>query len=200
MNIAYSILSAVPTIASSAGTAEAASADKWTYILNPAQSAETVEAGADQALGAIDRLQSLTETATETVAQRQIADPDYWSSVGMITLAGIVIVFAILALLIFLFWLLGTIFKNIDSNKKAKAEEAKKSAPAPAPAAQEIIAAEEIADDDDEVIAVIAAAIAAYSAEDGKAYKIKEIRRRDPDSRSRSAWSLAGIGENTRPF
>ena len=199
MNIAYSILSAVSTIASSAGTAEAASADKWTYFLNPAQSAETVEAGADQALGAIDRIQALTETATETVAQRQIADPDYWSSVGMITLAGIVIVFSILALLIFLFWLLGTIFKNIDNNKKAKAEEAKKSAPAPAPAAENIIAAEEIADDD-EVIAVIAAAIAAYSAEDGKAYKIKEIRRRDPDSRRRSAWSLAGIGENTRPF
>lgn len=199
MNIAYSILSAVSTIASSAGTAEAASADKWTYFLNPAQSSETVEAGADQALGAIDRIQALTETATETVAQRQIADPDYWSSVGMITLAGIVIVFSILALLIFLFWLLGTIFKNIDNNKKAKAEEAKKSAPAPAPAAENIIAAEEIADDD-EVIAVIAAAIAAYSAEDGKAYKIKEIRRRDPDSRRRSAWSLAGIGENTRPF
>lgn len=199
MNIAYSILSAVSTIASSAGTAEAASADKWTYFLNPAQSAETVEAGADQALGAIDRIQALTETATETVAQRQIADSDYWSSVGMITLAGIVIVFSILALLIFLFWLLGTIFKNIDNNKKAKAEEAKKSAPAPAPAAENIIAAEEIADDD-EVIAVIAAAIAACSAEDGKAYKIKEIRRRDPDSRRRSAWSLAGIGENTRPF
>lgn len=200
MNIAYSILSAVSAIVSSAGTTEAASADKWNYILAPVQSAETVEAGAEQAVGAIDRLQSLTETATETVAQRQLADPDYWSSVGMITLAGIVIVFSILALLIFMFWLLGTIFKNIDKNKKAKTDAAKNAAVVSAPAAQEVIEAEEVLEDDNEVIAVIAAAIAAYSQEDGKAYRIKEIRRRNPESRSRSAWSLAGIGENTRPF
>lgn len=200
MNIAYSILSAVSAIVSSAGTTEAASADKWNYILDPVQSAETVEAGAEQALGAIDRIQSLTETATETVAQRQLADPDYWSSVGMITLAGMVIVFAILGLLIFLFWLLGTIFKNIDKNKKAKADAAKNAAVVSSPAAEELIEAEEVLEDDNEVIAVIAAAIAAYSAEDGKAYKIKEIRRRNPESRSRSAWSLTGIGENTRPF
>ena len=141
--------------------------------------------------GVIDRLQSLGE------AQKQLADPDYWGSVGIITLTGILVVFVILAVLIFFFWLMGTIFKTINKSKAAKAEKAKveiTAAPAPAP----VEAVEEEDDDDDEIIAVISAAIAAYSEQDGKQYAIKSIKRRD--NKARSAWSLAGIGENTRPF
>lgn len=198
MNIAYSILSAV-TNAASAGSAEAASADKWEYILSPVQSAATAEAGAEQSAGVIDRIQALTETATQTVAQRQLADPDYWGSVGIITLAGILIVFAILAILIFMFWLMGTIFKAVDKSgkgKKAKAEPAKAAAPAPAPVQTEEIA--EDSEDDEEIMAVISAAVAAYAEEEGTSYTIRNVKRRD--TRTRSAWSLAGIGENTRPF
>lgn len=198
MNIAYSILSAAATVESAVGTAEAAG-DKWEYILNPVQSAGTAEAGAEQTAGVIDRIQALTETATQTVAQRQLADPDYWGSVGIITLTGILIVFAILAILIFLFWLLGTIFKNID--KKKKAEAAKAAAPAAPVAVSAPAAAEEIEEDgdsDEEIMAVISAAIAAYAEEEGTSYTIRDVKRRD--SRTRSAWSLAGIGENTRPF
>ncbi len=199
MNIAYSILSAV-TNAASAGSAEAASADKWEYILSPAQSAATAEAGAEQSAGVIDRIQALTDTATQTAAQRQLADPDYWGSVGIITLAGILIVFAILAILIFMFWLMGVIFKTADKSgkgRKSKAEQAKAAAaPAPAPVQTEEIA--EDPGDDEEIMAVISAAIAAYAEEEGTSYTIRNVKRRD--TRTRSAWSLAGIGENTRPF
>ncbi len=148
-----------------------------------------LSAAAEQ--GVIDRLQSLGE------AQKQLADRDYWGSVGIITLTGILVVFVILAVLIFFFWLMGTIFKTINKSKAAKAEKAKAeitAAPAPAP----VEAVEEEDDDDDEIIAVISAAIAAYSEQDGKQYAIKSIKRRD--NKARSAWSLAGIGENTRPF
>ncbi|MGN1107892.1 MAG: OadG family protein [Oscillospiraceae bacterium] len=172
MNIAYSILSAAATVESAASAAEAEASG-----------------------GIIDRIQALG-TASE-----QIKDPDYWGSVGIITVTGILIVFFILALLIFFFWLMGTIFKGVDKRKNAKAEAAKAAkaaaAPAPAPAPVEE-AAEDDADSDEEIMAVISAAIAAYAEEEGTSYTIRNVKRRD--SRTRSAWSLAGIGENTRPF
>ena len=118
---------------------------------------------------------------------------------GIITLTGILVVFFILAILIFLFWALGKTFQTIDKNRAAKAEAAKKAAapaPAAAPAAVEEIVEED--DNDDEIMAVISAAIAAYAEEEGTSYTIRDVKRRD--KRARSAWSLAGIGENTRPF
>ena len=116
---------------------------------------------------------------------------------GIITLTGILVVFFILAILIFLFWALGKTFQTIDKNRAAKAEAAKKAAaPAPAPAPVEEIVEED--DNDDEIMAVISAAIAAYAEEEGTSYTIRDVKKRD--KRARSAWSLAGIGENTRPF
>ena len=116
---------------------------------------------------------------------------------GIITLTGILVVFFILAILIFLFWALGKTFQTIDKNRAAKAEAAKKAAaPAAAPAAVEEIVEED--DNDDEIMAVISAAIAAYAEEEGTSYTIRDVKKRD--KRARSAWSLAGIGENTRPF
>lgn len=155
---------------------------------------------AEESQGAIDRMNSYIATDDLTVAQQQIADPDYWSSVGILTLTGLLVVFVILGLLIFLFWLMGTIFKNIDKNKaeKAKLAAAEAATAAASTSAEMAEVVEEYEEDDNEIVAVISAAIAAYSAEDGKNYTIKSIKRRD--SRVRSAWSLAGIGENTRPF
>ena len=153
--------------------------------------------------GVIDRLQAYTGTEEQSIAQQQLADPDYWSSVGIITLTGLLMVFVILALLILIFWAMGQFFKAVDKKKAAKleAEKAAKAAEAAKKAAEAPVV-EEIAEDDfaddDEIIAVISAAIAAYSEQDGKQYEIRSIRRKD--SRTRSAWSLAGIGENTRPF
>lgn len=191
MNIAYSILSAVSSV-EAAVTAEASSGP-WKNVFDAVQS--TAEAGSDQSAGVIDRIQALPD------AHAQLGDPDYWGSVGIITVTGILVVFFILAILIFLFWLMGTVFQNIDKSRKAKAEAAKaaaaKAAPAPAPAPVEEIAEEE-EDSDDEIMAVISAAIAAYAEEEGTSYTIRDVRKRD--KRARSAWSLAGIGENTRPF
>ncbi len=192
MNIAYSILSAAASV-EAAATAEASSGP-WKNVLDAVQTA-TNEAGSGANQGVIDRIQALPD------AHAQLADPDYWGSVGIITVTGILVVFFILAILIFLFWLMGTVFQNIDKSKKAKAEAAKaaaaKAAPAPAPAAVEEVA-EEDEDNDDEIMAVISAAIAAYAEEEGTSYTIRDVKRRD--KRARSAWSLAGIGENTRPF
>lgn len=149
--------------------------------------------------GVIGRLQGYTETAEKSIAQQQIADPDYWSSVGIITLTGLLVVFVILALLIFFFMLLGGIFKSIDNSKKKKAEAkaAEASKPSePVQAAVEEASVEEVGDDD-ELIAVISAAVAAYT--DGDGFTIKSVRKHE-GKRARSAWSAAGITENTRPF
>lgn len=149
--------------------------------------------------GVIDRLQAFTESEGQSIASQQMADPDYWGSVGIIALAGIMVVFLILAILIFFFWLMGTIFKTMDNKKKSKAAE--KAAPvAAAPAVPVVEAVEETDEtDDDEIMAVIAAAVAAYSEQDGKDYRILGVKPRG-DARTRSAWGLAGISDNTRPF
>lgn len=142
----------------------------------------------------IDRLQGYAGTADSSIAQQQLADPDYWSSVGIIALTGILVVFLILAILIMIFYALGAIFKAIDKRKKAKAAPAKQVvAPAPAPVIEEI---ED--EDEEELIAVISAAIAAYAENDGTSYTIRSIRRKG--DRTRSAWSMAGISANMRQF
>lgn len=131
-------------------------------------------------------------------ADRQLSDPDYWSSVGIIAVTGILVVFLILAILIFFFWLMGTIFKAVNKakadKKAAAAAEAAAAAPAPAPVVEEAAAEEEELTDDDEIIAVISAAVAAYS--EGKGYTIKSISKHSSDRRVRSAWSLAGINRD----
>ena len=185
MNIALSILSAAAS-AEAAGTAEAYSGP-WENVYNAVHS--TAEAVTEEAQGVVDRIQGLGD------AHAQLADPDYWGSVGIITLTGILVVFFILAILIFLFWALGKTFQTIDKNRAAKAEAAAP-APAAAPATVEEIVEED--DNDDEIMAVISAAIAAYAEEEGTSYTIRDVKKRD--KRARSAWSLAGIGENTRPF
>lgn len=144
--------------------------------------------------GAIDRLQGLGS------AKEQLSDPDYWGSVGILTITGIMVVFLILAILIFFFWLMGTIFKAIDKSraaKKAASLEAEKT-PAPAPVV-EAVAEEEEPDNDDEIVAVISAAIAAYAEAEGTAYTITGISKRKT-ARTRSAWSMAGISDNMRQF
>lgn len=143
----------------------------------------------------IDRLQGLGS------AKDQLGDPDYWGSVGILTLTGILVVFLILAILIFFFWLMGTIFKAIDKNKAAKkaaAERAVKSE-APAPIVEAAVVEESVDDDEEEIVAVISAAIAAYAEAEGTAYTIKSISRHR-SARTRSTWSMAGISDNMRQF
>lgn len=143
--------------------------------------------------GAIDRIQSLPDAAS------QLADKDYWGSVGILALTGILVVFLILAILIFFFWLMGTIFKAVDkakAEKKASVDAAKVDAPKPA---VEAAPAEAAVSDDEELIAVITAAIAAY--EGGGSFTVKSVRRRgDNDTQARSAWSMAGLNGSMRQF
>ena len=149
-------------------------------------------AAADE--GAIGRIQKLPD------ATAQLGDKDYWGSVGILAITGILVVFLILAILIFFFWLMGVIFKAVDkskANKKASAETAKVDVPAPAVEAAPVEAA--AADNDEELIAVITAAIAAY--EENSDFTIKSVRRRgDKEPQARSAWSMAGLNGSMRQF
>lgn len=146
---------------------------------------------------AIDRIQGLAS------AKDQLGDPDYWGSVGILTITGILVVFLILAILIFFFWLMGTIFKAIDKSKaeKKKAAEAEKAkAVAEAPVEQPSPVEEEVVvDDEEEIVAVISAAVAAYAEAEGTAYTIKKISRHK-NAHARSAWSMAGLSDNMRQF
>lgn len=150
---------------------------------------EITETSSDNA---IDRLNKLPDAAA------QLADGDYWGSVGILALTGILVVFLILAILIFFFWLIGTIFKAIDKSraeKKASEDAAKSEAPAAAVEAVETV--EET--DDEELIAVISAAIAAYEG-DGN-FTIRRVRKcGDKNPKTRSAWSMAGLSGNMRQF
>lgn len=113
-----------------------------------------------------------------------------WATV----ITGIVVVFLILAILIFLLYII-SFFCNLGTKKKTDKPAEVKQEPAPAPAPAEIIEEDE---NDDEIIAVISAAIASYGADDGKNYVIKKIKR--SEKQPRSSWGNAGVNENTRPF
>lgn len=110
----------------------------------------------------------------------------------VITITGIVLVFAILVLLMAIVTLEGKIFDGMNVKKAAakavpKAPEAKPTAPvqqaAPAPVVEEGIPGD--------VVAAIMAAIHAMG--NGK-YTLKAVRR------SRNGWSKAGVNDTTAPF
>lgn len=118
-----------------------------------------------------------------------------WSTL----VTGIVVVFLILILLVFILWAMGKVL-NIKRKPKlrktpAEAAASVQAAPMPVVSEPEI---EEYDEDDAEIIAVIAAAIAAYGEADGKQYRIASVKRKEKSLRSN--WSAAGINENTRPF
>lgn len=130
---------------------------------------------------------------------------DNLSGMWATVITGLVVVFVILCLLIGFLYLLGLATKGIDKVVKARDDKKKtKIAAAPAPAvtapavAAPVVMEADEDENDEEIIAVIAAAIAAYSAEDGKQYVIKKIKRKA--DKTRSDWGSAGVFENTRPF
>ncbi len=125
-----------------------------------------------------------------------------WELIGSTVVTGIVIVFLILAILIFFLWAMGKIFLSVETSRKKKAEKkaaaavVTETAPVPQPEVTEIF--EEDDEDDDEIIAVISAAIAAYGEAEGKQYRICGVKKREKSQRS--GWSAAGIAENMRSF
>lgn len=119
---------------------------------------------------------------------------------AVITVSGIVIVFAILVLLIFIFYAYGAIFSAVTASKEKK--KAEKAAAAEAVDIQPVDSSVNSADVPSdgaipgEIIAVIAAAVASLG--DGKVYRVKKVTR-TPVS-GRTPWAAAGLLENTRPF
>ena len=144
-------------------------------------------------------LMSLSAAASEVVSDRVNVDGN-WGLIWSTVITGIVIVFLILAILIFFLWAMGKIFQIIENSKKKKTEEnALVIAVAPAVAETQSDEAEIYDEfDDDEIIAVISAAIAAYGEAEGKQYRICGVKKREKTQRS--GWSAAGIAENMRSF
>lgn len=128
-------------------------------------------------------------------------------TVASVVITGISVVFIGLIILILLVTLYGKIFEAINKSAEKKAlaaaeaekiekskneqiEVKKESAPAvSAPVVEDGI--------EEEVVAVIMAAISAMSAQSGKKMVLKSVKTAKPQ---RSAWSAAGVIENTRPF
>ena len=116
---------------------------------------------------------------------------EYLGNAGLVVLIGLTVVIGALVVLVAIFKAVGLIMTGAGKKKAPKIEQPKNpEAPAtPAPVVQDGIG--------DEVVAVIAAAIAAM-APGGKKYALKRVSR--ADAGGRSAWSAAGLADNTRPF
>ena len=111
----------------------------------------------------------------------------------VITITGIVLVFAILVLLMAIITLEGKIFDGMNAKKAAakaasKAPAAKPAAPVQQAAAPAPVVEEGIPGD---VVAAIMAAIHAMG--NGK-YTLKAVRR------SKNGWGKAGVNDTTAPF
>ena len=112
----------------------------------------------------------------------------------VVTITGIVLVFAILVLLMLIIMLEGKIFDSMNAKKKAAKEAAK--APAVQPAAPVQQAAAAPAPQVEEGIPgdVIAAIMAAIHAMGNGKYTLKAVRR------SKNGWGNAGVNDTTAPF
>ena len=111
----------------------------------------------------------------------------------VVTITGIVLVFAILVLLMAIIALEGKIFDGMNAKKAAakaapKAPAAKPAAPVQQAAAPAPVVEEGIPGD---VVAAIMAAIHAMG--NGK-YTLKAVRR------SKNGWGKAGVNDTTAPF
>ncbi|MBQ8965842.1 OadG family transporter subunit [Ruminococcus sp.] len=127
-------------------------------------------------------------------------------TIASVVITGISVVFIGLIILILLVTLYGKVFEVInakaDAKAKAKAEEEAKAKAAeakkeevkaaPAPAAP-------VVEDgiEEEVVAAIMGALSAMYAGSGKKPVLKGVKAVKP---RRSAWSAAGVMDNTRPF
>lgn len=120
----------------------------------------------------------------------------------ILLLAGFIVVFSVLIILIVIVTLYSKIVRTAQDSAKKKAEE-KRLAVREENIEKPILitepaVSEKTVDDGEipgEIIAVIAAAV--DSLYGNKPHKIKAVRK---TRISRSAWSRAGISENTRPF
>ena len=128
-------------------------------------------------------------------------------TIASVVITGISVVSVGLIILIVLVTLYGKIFEGINKSAEAKAKakaeaeakakaakaeaevKAAPAAPAPAPVVENGI--------EEETVAAIMGALSAMYAGSGKKPVLKGVKAAKP---RRSAWSAAGVMENTRPF
>ena len=110
---------------------------------------------------------------------------------GNVTLSGLLIVFLMLVLLVFVIAIFGKMMSGFGGQKKDATQKRQPSPVAPAPVA--------VANDDsDEVVAAISAAVMMMYEGTGKVPVIRSIR---PAAKGcMSAWRAAGVANNTRSF
>ena len=117
-----------------------------------------------------------------------------------VLLTGIIVVFVVLLLLIFIIKAYGSIISGIQKSRdekekmKKKWDEHNKQLPELMNYKLGVNSKDYI---DEEVVAVISAAIAHLYLKSGESYEIKSIKRVFP---SRSSWGRAGLLQNTKPF
>ncbi|MDE6102907.1 MAG: OadG family protein [Oscillospiraceae bacterium] len=116
------------------------------------------------------------------------------SYVTAVVITGLSVVFLGLVILILFVWAFGKIFTARNKSVSKDAPEQKTAKPAPVAAPVTVSN-----DSEDEIIAVISAAVAAMGNADGKNYRVKSVKA-VKNRPSRSAWSLAGIQNDTMPF
>ena len=112
----------------------------------------------------------------------------------VITITGIVLVFAILVLLMLIIMLEGKIFDGMAAKKKAAKEPAAPKAAATKPAAPVQKAAPAPVVEEGIPGDVVAAIMAAIHAMGNGKYTLKAVRR------AANGWSKAGVNDTTAPF
>ncbi|MBO1679459.1 OadG family protein [Bittarella massiliensis (ex Durand et al. 2017)] len=112
----------------------------------------------------------------------------------LVTITGLVVVFAALAFLTFCIWLMGKLLSSLTKPKQPAAPKTETKPAAPAPKAPAPVA-NASAGIPGEVVAAISAAVASMMG--GKPFAVRSIKRK---KQTRPAWGAAGIVENTRPF
>lgn len=149
----------------------------------------------------------ILNSAAQVLSGKSTIPPDQdhlgAGTVASVVITGIVVVFIALILLILLVTIYGSIFKVINNRKAKKAEDAKKAdekaKTVETKPQQEAKVTIPVVEDgiEEETVAVIMAAISAMSSASGKNLVLRSVKTAKPQ---RSAWSAAGIIENTRPF
>lgn len=126
-----------------------------------------------------------------------------WGFSWSVVFTGLVVVFAILILLVLLCTLMGKAFESKDKRKSLKDSNSQSSTSSvnSKTNVQGGTAVVKMVQDgiSEEVVAAITAAVSVIMSEDGikRPFAVKSIKRsRD----TRSAWNVAGIQDNTRPF
>lgn len=127
-----------------------------------------------------------------------VVDEEGYSYVWAVVITGLSVVFLGLIILILFVWLMGKFFTAIQNkNKPSKpAEEPQTAAPVKKATVTQSVSENT---DDNEIIAVISAAVAAMGQAEGKTYKLKSVKA-VTNKKSRSAWAMAGLQNDTMPF